>query len=101
MDPLCIAESVAASGHGYYYLVLNGYHVDRQILSASSQNQEAMRSLGRQLAYNLGINYFDEANVSPHRMRISQIVCDLIDAIIYTKPPEGKFMTKVSSTTSM
>eukprot|EP00698_Gefionella_okellyi_P002462 TRINITY_DN1231_c1_g1_i2.p1 TRINITY_DN1231_c1_g1~~TRINITY_DN1231_c1_g1_i2.p1 ORF type:complete len:226 (+),score=38.40 TRINITY_DN1231_c1_g1_i2:265-942(+) len=65
-----------ASGKSYYYLVLNGYRVDRQILTDSTQNLEAMRAVGQQLASSIGINYFDEANISPHH------------SIIWLKPIE-------------
>ena len=41
--------------------------VDKQILSGASVYEESIRELGKMLAANLGLNYFDEANVSPHR----------------------------------
>eukprot|EP00128_Syssomonas_multiformis_P010478 Colp12_sorted_trinity150504_noHs@25466 len=63
---LCRTKSTM--GQHYYYLVVNGYQMDKQILTQTSKNVEAMRSLGRKLAENLNINYFDEQNVSKHHV---------------------------------
>nr|KAJ3421819.1 hypothetical protein HK105_002181 [Polyrhizophydium stewartii] len=51
-----------------YYLVLNGYEMDRQILCSPTRNLEELRKLGQRIASNLNINYFDEANISKHHV---------------------------------
>eukprot|EP00455_Lapot_gusevi_P036224 TRINITY_DN4023_c0_g1_i2.p1 TRINITY_DN4023_c0_g1~~TRINITY_DN4023_c0_g1_i2.p1 ORF type:complete len:211 (-),score=31.87 TRINITY_DN4023_c0_g1_i2:329-961(-) len=57
------------SARTYYYLILNGYRIDKYVLTGTSENMNKMRSLGQKLAHNLRINYFDEANISAqHRV---------------------------------
>eukprot|EP00741_Cyanophora_paradoxa_P001900 tig00000523_g1840.t1 len=56
------------AGRMYYYLIFNGYRIDKQIISGTSRKMEEMRELGQRLAEGLGINYFDEANVSQHHV---------------------------------
>lgn len=63
-----------ASGNTYHFLVLNAFMADRQIISGMSTNEEAMRALGKQLAANLQLNYFDETNASSHRTFLSSFV---------------------------
>ncbi|KAJ4456512.1 hypothetical protein PAPYR_8251 [Paratrimastix pyriformis] len=47
-----------------YYLIFGGYRLEKQVLTGTSSSMLEMRHLGQQLAANLGINYFDESNVS-------------------------------------
>jgi len=56
------------SGDTRYYLIFNGYQIEKVILTGSTRNMAALRALGQQLAYNLDINYFDEPNVSTHHV---------------------------------
>lgn len=53
-----------SSGKPYFYLILNGFKMDRQILTGVTPKAYEMRKLGKRLAERLGINYFDEGNVS-------------------------------------
>ncbi len=80
----------ADSGRLYYFLILNGFRIDPQILSGATIEMKArgkrqpkaagpvcaltprsaeqdVRTLGQRIAANLGLNYFDEPNVSEHR----------------------------------
>jgi hypothetical protein len=41
--------------------------LNKQIISGATVYEEALRELGQLAASNLNMNYFDEANVSPHR----------------------------------
>eukprot|EP01006_Ploeotia_vitrea_P058743 TRINITY_DN70105_c0_g1_i1.p1 TRINITY_DN70105_c0_g1~~TRINITY_DN70105_c0_g1_i1.p1 ORF type:complete len:200 (+),score=78.24 TRINITY_DN70105_c0_g1_i1:70-669(+) len=54
------------SGTPYYYLIFNGYRIDKLVLTAASRKYLDLRAVGQELAANLNINYFDEANVSDH-----------------------------------
>jgi len=56
------------SGRTYYYLIFNGFRIDKQVLTGTCTKADSMRKLGQQLAQNLGINYFDETNVSHHHV---------------------------------
>eukprot|EP00002_Diphylleia_rotans_P021915 TRINITY_DN4276_c0_g2_i2.p1 TRINITY_DN4276_c0_g2~~TRINITY_DN4276_c0_g2_i2.p1 ORF type:complete len:200 (+),score=38.56 TRINITY_DN4276_c0_g2_i2:54-653(+) len=59
-----LRRKVAASGGSLYYLILNGFQMDKIELSGTSKNIAAMREVGQKIAANLNINYFDEANIS-------------------------------------
>lgn len=48
--------------------MLNGYKMDSFKISDSSKSHLDLRVLGQQIAENLNINYFDEANISPHHI---------------------------------
>lgn len=61
-------RSKIASGHVYYYLIFNGYRIDKIFVSSDSEDLTGMRRLGQRLASNLNLNYFDIANVSPHHV---------------------------------
>eukprot|EP00026_Physarum_polycephalum_P017448 Phypoly_transcript_18675.p1 GENE.Phypoly_transcript_18675~~Phypoly_transcript_18675.p1 ORF type:complete len:206 (+),score=5.84 Phypoly_transcript_18675:85-702(+) len=56
------------SGTAMFYLIFNGYQMEKIVLTGTSHNMTALRQLGQQLASNLNINYFDEPNVSPHHV---------------------------------
>eukprot|EP01112_Ceratiomyxa_fruticulosa_P023203 TRINITY_DN877_c0_g1_i2.p1 TRINITY_DN877_c0_g1~~TRINITY_DN877_c0_g1_i2.p1 ORF type:complete len:222 (-),score=22.06 TRINITY_DN877_c0_g1_i2:103-768(-) len=56
------------SGKARYYLIFNGYQMDKQVLTGTTRNSPGLRQLGQQLAHALAINYFDEPNVSPHHV---------------------------------
>ncbi|KNC51232.1 uncharacterized protein AMSG_06590 [Thecamonas trahens ATCC 50062] len=63
---LRIERQTGFSGKTYYVLVLNGYMMDKFILSAAvpSSDVDDLRKIANVLAYNIGINYFDVANIS-------------------------------------
>ncbi|KAI8919594.1 hypothetical protein BC831DRAFT_481121 [Entophlyctis helioformis] len=51
-----------------YYLVLNGFEMDRLPLCAPTPNLDELRQIGQRIASNLNLNYFDEANISKHHV---------------------------------
>lgn len=63
---LRIERQTGFSGAPFYVLVLNGYLMDKHIVSGAVQPEELpdLRKLGNVLAYNIGINFFDVANIS-------------------------------------
>ncbi|KAI9354605.1 hypothetical protein DFJ73DRAFT_827151 [Zopfochytrium polystomum] len=63
-----LRKEVRSGAVKLYYLVLNGYQIDSRRLCGSTKNCEKLRKLGQQIAANLNLNYFDEANTSPHHV---------------------------------
>eukprot|EP00727_Mastigamoeba_balamuthi_P014514 m51a1_g9688 hypothetical protein (212) ;mRNA; r:1330270-1331260 len=49
-----------------WYLVLSGSQVEKHVISGASADIHTVRDLGQRLAATLGINYFDEPNISPY-----------------------------------
>lgn len=50
----------------HYFLTISGYGVDKQIITGATPDAAGMRAVGQRVARNLGINYFDEKNLSQH-----------------------------------
>ena len=62
---------VAQKSHGgdtYYHVELNGYQVDKQVLTSTSTKMMKLRKLGRRLAGRLNLNYFDFMEKSRHHI---------------------------------
>ncbi|KAJ6661448.1 hypothetical protein lerEdw1_014356 [Lerista edwardsae] len=64
--------------HGklFYSLIINGYHLEALILADLCEKYEEINMLGRRIARNLTLNYFDYADVSARH-------------VIRHKPPEA------------
>lgn len=54
------------TGRPYYYIILFGLHIDRQILSGTSTKRVEMRRVAQKIASNLHLNYFDDSDISQH-----------------------------------
>jgi hypothetical protein len=54
------------SGTTYHYLIFCGYRIDKIFLSSACGDEglAGLRELGKEIAENLGINYFDNKNIS-------------------------------------
>ncbi|KAI9352723.1 hypothetical protein BDR26DRAFT_849752 [Obelidium mucronatum] len=63
-----LRREVRSGSKPYYHLVLNGYEIDARRITGSSTNVEKLRKLGQKIAKNLNLNYFDDANTSPHHV---------------------------------
>nr|XP_060628782.1 cation channel sperm-associated auxiliary subunit TMEM249 [Anolis sagrei ordinatus] len=53
-----------AYGKLFYSLIINGYHLEVLTLSDLSEKYEILDNLGRRIARNLNLNYFDYQDVS-------------------------------------
>eukprot|EP01135_Chromosphaera_perkinsii_P002874 Nk52_evm29s229 gene=Nk52_evmTU29s229 len=53
----------ASSGRQYFYLCLNGFRMDRILISGTSRSEIQMREKGQGIAEKLNLNYFDIHNL--------------------------------------
>eukprot|EP00164_Ancoracysta_twista_P006711 GFYU01009404.1.p1 GENE.GFYU01009404.1~~GFYU01009404.1.p1 ORF type:complete len:299 (+),score=66.80 GFYU01009404.1:131-1027(+) len=57
-----------STGNLLYYLTLNGYKMEHQLISPASRNRKDMRKVGQKIAEALTINYFDISDRSRHHV---------------------------------
>ncbi|KAL0218734.1 hypothetical protein P9112_004387 [Eukaryota sp. TZLM1-RC] len=68
-----LRRTEGTSGH-YYYLIFNGKDVEGRMITGTTRRKKSLRKAGQLLASNLGINYFDERNVSEyHNIRHNKL----------------------------
>ncbi|KAI8805669.1 hypothetical protein BJ742DRAFT_819604 [Cladochytrium replicatum] len=63
-----LKKEVRSGRKKYYHLILNGFQMDARKLCRSSTNVDRLRELGKLIAENLNLSYFDESNSSPHHV---------------------------------
>merc|ERR1712071_220781 len=52
------------SGINYFYLVLNGFHVEEVAITSFSENYKEFKRHGKRIAYQLNLNYLDFDEIS-------------------------------------
>lgn len=63
-----LREKCVVKNRLVYYLVLEGQDLDKLNISSYSSNLELVRKLGKKIALNLGVNFFDILNISKHHV---------------------------------
>ena len=55
----CKITKISTNNKTYYRLILNGYLVEKYILTSLTERKDALDRIGRMIARRINLNYFD------------------------------------------